>query len=173
MLLQRDTFEGANSKAYPYTSCFCMHITCYSCDSGKCRNTDVQYYCLWNFWLVFYLAGHNHWKIMVKIAYIMFRLNGIYPLNRSAAKWWSQNLEQNVNTLDRMLLMFTKQSCCIQSPSSFMTPPLIKLRMIIMVSLWSDRTEIGHDLVAIMQQLQQILYSIFESTLGRLYSHHF
>jgi hypothetical protein len=122
---------------------------------------------------VFYLAGHNHWKIMVKIAYIMFRLNGIYPLNRSAAKWWSQNLEQNVNTLDRMLLMFTKQSCCIQSPSSFMTPPLIKLRMIIMVSLWSDRTEIGHDLVAIMQQLQQILYSIFESTLGRLYSHHF
>jgi hypothetical protein len=39
---------------------------------------------------------------MVKIANIMFRLNGIYPLNRYAAKWWSQNLEQNVNTLDRM-----------------------------------------------------------------------
>ncbi len=38
---------------------------------------------------------------------------------------------------------------------------------------WKERTQIGHDLVAIMHQLHQILYSIFQSTLGRLYSHHF
>jgi hypothetical protein len=43
---------------------------------------------------------------MVKIAYIMFRLNEIYPLNRSAAKWWSQNLEQNVTDVHEVLLLY-------------------------------------------------------------------